>query len=192
MSQSWCRKFILFTLAFLAGTLPAWSSAADCTAESDVTARLACRVASRAAIMQSVALYKSAHARPIYDGRREAEVLRATEADGNDDAALLFAQIQMDLAKQLQEAWGSAEKRAADPAPPPSLDQLRERLDALGAAIAADLAELRSRPGCNRSGLAAGLSQSLSTIGAPLESSLRHQYARMLAAAACSGTAAGG
>jgi chorismate mutase len=185
----------LLALALIFGlhAQPGRAQAAGCTDPQAVTERLALRVAGRAALMKSVAKLKSERASPIYDGKRELGVLGRvqSQSQGADlDAALLFAQIQMDLAKQLQTAW-VAELAQQGPtsrsASPPSLAQLRTRLDALGEDVSRLLKELRSRPHCNQSGLATVLVPALADLDAPVEAAVIDRYARMLAAAACTG-----
>ncbi len=146
---------------------------------------LACLVSQRASLMDQIAQFKSAAKRPIYDADREAMVSARVEAStphAHRTAALLFVQIQMDLAKVLQAAW-----IAQNNAPPPttSLGALRERLNELGDAITSELVRLRTSGACRPPELAKALADALATLDAPVEDTTRRRYANMLASAAC-------
>jgi len=140
--------------------------------------------------MQAVAAYKAANGGSIYDASREAAVLARVETTASaphKTATMLFAQIQMDLAKTLQAAWQSLWKKTDSAAQASeSLDALRDELNGLGDAIAADLVSLRSRNNCPANELETALRESLDSLEAPVAQETLVRHARMLAAAACS------
>lgn len=184
---------LLAALAAAALTLlaqrPFAASVDDCMGQPTPAARLACRVAARTALMEAVAASKAAGSLPIYDAQREAAVLERvgrTAAPADLHAALLFTQVQMDLAKQVQDAWMRTENgRRKDAQEQPSLDRLRDTLDAMAQAISADLADLRHSGGCRLDAVREAFEQALLSMPAALDDALARRYAGMLAAAAC-------
>lgn len=179
---------LCFTRCFTAPAATAADAPTDCSAHSGVAPRLACRIVARSALMPAVAAYKAANDLPIYDAGRETAVLERAARDTR--SGLLFVQLQMDLAKQVQAAWMNsaiARSKSAPPAPT-ELARLRVRLDAMADAIAADLQALRRAEPCDRSGLEKALVAGLAGpagLETALDENVVRYYARMLATAAC-------
>lgn len=97
-------------------------------------------MAARSALMEGVAAYKFINKQSVYDAPRELKVLQNTQdiakknkIDSGD--LMVFAQIQMDQAKFIQDywiaRWNANTDNQPDPEVTPGIDSLRKQINAL-------------------------------------------------------------
>jgi chorismate mutase-like protein len=97
-------------------------------------------MAARSALMEGVAAYKFINKQTVYDAPRELKVLQNTQdiakknkIDSGD--LMVFAQIQMDQAKFIQDywiaRWNANTDNQPDPEVTPGIDSLRKQINAL-------------------------------------------------------------
>lgn len=101
-------------------------------------------MAQRTMLMKGVAAYKFTQKQQIYDATTELKVLnnvRKIATTNKLDASdlMVFAQIQMDQAKQIQQYWltywDAHTEDQPDPGITPGIDSLRQQIDAIDAKL---------------------------------------------------------
>ena len=130
------RALVLAALAALAAAGPA-------RADDPTRSMVYDLIASRLALMQSVAAWKHAQGAPVEDLAREAKVLEKSAEDARIvglDAETVhpFFEAQIGAAKVIQHCWIARWEagQAAPPADPPDLTaDIRPRLMAIGTAL---------------------------------------------------------
>lgn len=101
-------------------------------------------MAQRTMLMKGVAAYKFTQKQQSYDANTELKVLNnvhkiATTNKLDSSDLMVFAQIQMDQAKQIQQYWltywNAHTDDQPDPAITPGIDSLRQQIDAIDAKL---------------------------------------------------------
>ncbi|MBX9865701.1 MAG: hypothetical protein K2Y14_02220 [Burkholderiales bacterium] len=98
----------------------------------------------RTKLMEGVAAYKFTQKQQPYDAATELKVLSNVHKIAEDNKLdpsdlMVFAQIQMDQAKQVQQYWlnywGTHATNQPDPAITPGIDSLRQQINAIDAKL---------------------------------------------------------
>ncbi|NET58070.1 MAG: hypothetical protein F6K47_18515 [Symploca sp. SIO2E6] len=166
----------------LANHLPIYYSQATATEPSNPVAncyswqvapanRLWCLLYERESLMKEVAAnkYQYRQKKPIYDGVRELDVLSKV-ADNAQKKQLplrdvqLYAQLVMDVSRQIQQYWFDLwEQQESSPAQL-SLNQIRERIDQIDAAILDSFVVMRDNDSITLKQVQDGLRESLADL----------------------------
>jgi len=145
---------------------------ASCYSEGVAAAnRLWCLLYEREKLMKEVAAnkYQYQHKKPIYDGARELEVLSKV-ADNAQKKQLpvrdvqLYAQIVMDVSRQIQQHWFDVWEEQESLPPTLSLNQIRERIDQIDTAILDSFVLMRDNGSITLQQLQDGLRESFADL----------------------------
>ncbi|NEQ64075.1 MAG: hypothetical protein F6K21_00845 [Symploca sp. SIO2D2] len=145
---------------------------ASCYSEGVVAVnRLWCLLYEREKLMKEVAAnkYQYQHKKPIYDGARELDVLSKV-ADNAQKKQLpvrdvqLYAQIVMDVSRQIQQHWFDVWEEQESLPPTLSLNQIRERIDQIDTAILDSFVLMRDDDSITLQQLQDGLRESFADL----------------------------
>ena len=145
---------------------------ASCYSVQDAPAnRLWCLLYQREQLMKEVAAnkYEYQNRKPIYDGIRELEVLNKVANNAKKEHlplrdVQLYAQIVMDVSRQIQQYWFDLWEQQEIPPAKLSLNQIREHIDQIDAAILDSFVLIRDNGSITFKQLQDGLRASLADL----------------------------
>jgi len=131
--------------------------------------RLWCLLHERESLMKQVAANKYPKRKPIYDGVRELEVLSHVAAIAKKKQLplrdmQLYSQIVMDVSRQIQQYWFNSWGKQKTIAAKMSLNQIRESIDKIDAAILDSFILIRKDGSITFKQVQDGLRQSLADL----------------------------